>query len=158
MVEVYINNDQNTVEVGNTVILIETVIKAGLNFEGICEPVEISVSYLDNASIQQLNKEYRNCDAPTDVLSFSQEEGSEFLEVPGLPRILGDVVISLEQAVAQSQEYNHSFLRELGYLVAHGLLHLLGYDHLTEEERQSMRCKEERIMAAVNLSRDLERT
>lgn len=117
---------------------------------------EVSIMIVDNSYIQELNFIYRQQNRPTDVLSFAMNELSD--EEPEYDasqevNILGDIVISLEQAVLQSEEYGHSLDRELGYLVAHGMLHLLGYDHELEEEAQVMRTLEEKIMQLVKLER-----
>ncbi|MGI6434278.1 MAG: rRNA maturation RNase YbeY [Syntrophomonadaceae bacterium] len=117
---------------------------------------ELSILIVDNSYIKELNYIYRHQNCPTDVLSFSMNElvdEDEVLDVEGEINALGDIVISLEQAYCQSQEYGHSLEREIGYLVAHGMLHLLGYDHETEAERELMRTLEERIMQAVKLER-----
>ncbi|MFW6287923.1 MAG: rRNA maturation RNase YbeY [bacterium] len=104
---------------------------------------EISFALLDNQQIQELNKQYRDKDAATDVLSFEMDE-----------EIWGDIVISTERAMEQAREYNHSIERELAFLAVHGILHLLGYDHQTEGEKNEMRRKEERVLSELNLSRD----
>lgn len=134
--------------------IVENVILAAARMEGLTEG-EVSVLITDNDFIHQLNLEYRGQDKPTDVLSFAMNERGEdepdFIEEE--TNMLGDIVISLEQALLQSREYGHSLERELGYLVAHGMLHLLGYDHENEEERKIMREKEERIMTELKLER-----
>ena len=117
---------------------------------------EVSILIVDNNYIKELNFIYRGLNQPTDVLSFAMNElGDEEpdFEFEGELNVLGDIVISLEQAVNQSEEYNHSLERELGFLVAHGMLHLLGYDHETPEEELVMRELEEKIMQAVKLER-----
>ncbi|HBK53518.1 rRNA maturation RNase YbeY [Syntrophomonas wolfei] len=117
---------------------------------------ELSVMIVDNSYIKELNLIYRGENNPTDVLSFAMNELSEEemdLDLPGEVNVLGDIVVSLEKAVSQSEEYGHSVERELGYLIAHGMLHLLGYDHENEEERNLMRNLEERIMHKVKLER-----
>ena len=105
---------------------------------GISEPVEISLLLTDNATIHELNRDYRGKDAPTDVLSFAMEEGDAFISADGEPRMLGDIVISRERAAEQAQLYGHSKDREEAFLFIHGLLHLLGYDHerSAQEERK----------------------
>ncbi|NLY30917.1 MAG: rRNA maturation RNase YbeY, partial [Firmicutes bacterium] len=122
--------------------------------------VEVSILLCDNQQIQELNRDYRGKNEPTDVLSFPQEEvgaGEEvFIQMPALsdePVLLGDVVISLEKAEEQAQAYGHSFEREVGYLLTHGLLHLLGLDHSTEDERLQMREKEEEVLTELELMR-----
>lgn len=151
--ELYINNDQDQIEVAGLKTLIKQVLQVGLELEQIGDEVEVSITFVDDAMIQELNNEYRGIDQVTDVLSFAQDDGFEFEPIPGLPRILGDIVISLPQAVVQATDYGHSLQREVGYLTAHGLLHLLGYDHQEQAEKQIMRAKEEEIMAQVNLGR-----
>lgn len=94
---------------------------------------EVSITFTNNEEIHQLNKEYRDIDRPTDVLSFP------FYNSFNLPvKMLGDVIISLEKAESQSEEYGHSFKREISFLIVHGILHLLGYDHHTPEEEKEM--------------------
>lgn len=151
--DVYINNDQNIVDISGLDDLVQKVLETGMKVCGINDKSEVSVTYVDNKVIQQLNSEYRQLDTATDVLSFPQEEGFEFQIFPGMPRVLGDIVISLEKAFEQSKDYNHSFQREVGFLIAHGLLHLLGYDHETEQEASEMRQIEEKIMTELNLLR-----
>ena len=117
---------------------------------------EVSIMIVDNSYIQELNFIYRQQNRPTDVLSFAMNELSD--DEPDYDsseelNILGDIVLSLEQASLQSNEYGHSLERELGYLVAHGMLHLMGYDHETDEEARVMRSLEEKIMKAVKLER-----
>lgn len=115
--------------------------------------VELSITLVDNAEIQVLNREHRGLDEPTDVLSFSQLEGEELAEVPEGPLMLGDLVISLERCAEQAEEYGHSFERELGFLVAHGMLHLLGRDHQTAEEEAAMMAATEEILGKLGLTR-----
>lgn len=117
---------------------------------------ELSVLIVDNDYIQELNCLYRNKNVPTDVLSFGMNESSEEepdIDFPGDVNIIGDIVISLEQASVQSKEYGHSLERELAYLLTHGMLHLLGYDHETEEEKTTMRNLEEKVMNSLKLAR-----
>lgn len=123
---------------------------------GISSTSELSILIVDNEYIRELNAIYRGKDEATDVLSFAMNELGEDepeLEEPEDIIMLGDIVISLEQAWQQSQEYGHSLERELGYLLVHGLLHLLGYDHEGDKEQKLMREWEEKIMNDVNLKR-----
>lgn len=116
--------------------------------------VEVSVTCVDNETIQELNREHRGMDKATDVLSFSQLEGEELAELTeGEPVLLGDIVISMERCQEQAADYNHSFDRELGFLTAHGMLHLLGYDHQTPEEEAAMMAKTEEILGELGLTR-----
>lgn len=140
--------------------LLGEIVEVAWRLEGRRGSPEVSIVLCDNDFIRQLNREYRHRDEPTDVLSFPQEEWDEGEAMPFAPPtgddevvILGDVIISLEKAVEQAEAYGHSFERETGYLLAHGLLHLLGMVHTTEKERQLMREKEEKILAELHLSR-----
>ncbi len=119
--------------------------------EGDCE---LSLTFVDNETIHEINQEYRGVDRPTDVISFALEEGEE-LEIVGadLPRVLGDIIISVPKAREQAEEYGHSFMRELGFLAVHGFLHLLGYDHETDEEEALMFRKQEEILQKHGLTR-----
>ena len=116
-------------------------------------PAEISVTFVDNAQIQELNKQYREKDMPTDVLSFPMGENGVYDENHDTgAKILGDIVISLEKAVEQAGRYGHSLEREVGYLTAHSMLHLLGYDHEKGGiEKVRMREKEEQVMTQLGL-------
>lgn len=155
--ETMIINQQNKVEYTRELQqVINRVIKAAARLTKLPENSEVSVMIVDNSYIQELNFIYRNQNRPTDVLSFAMNELGEDepdFDFSGETQVLGDIVISLEQALKQSEEYGHSLQRELGYLVAHGMLHLLGYDHEVEIETQLMRGLEEKIMQAVNLER-----
>jgi probable rRNA maturation factor len=116
--------------------------------------VAVSVTCVDDETIHELNREHRNIDRATDVLSFSQLEGEEMPGPPeGQPLPVGDIVISIERCAAQAEDYGHSFERELGFLVGHGMLHLLGYDHQTPEEEAAMMAKTEEILGELGLTR-----
>lgn len=114
------------------------------------QEIEISIVFVDDAYIQRLNYQYRNKNTPTDVLSFSMQEGED-MPCEEDVILLGDVVISLPRALQQSKKYNHSLSREVAYLIGHGVLHLSGYDHQQETERRVMREKEEIILSKLNL-------
>lgn len=138
--------------------LIERAVAAVLVGEGGVGPVEISVLVTDDATLQALNRDYRGIDAPTDVLSFAAEDeapaGPAFVRPPGTPRYLGDIAISYERVVVQAAEYGHSRARELAYLTAHGVLHLLGYDHERgAAEDAAMRARAEAAMEQLGLPR-----
>ena len=114
---------------------------------------EISVTFVDLDEIHELNKQYRGVDKPTDVLSFPQFDDLEE-EIPEVCEIcLGDVVICEQKAREQAEEFGHSFERELIYLFTHSVLHLLGYDHMEEDEKKAMRAREEEIMKQIGLMR-----
>ncbi|MCL6611356.1 MAG: rRNA maturation RNase YbeY [Peptococcaceae bacterium] len=130
--------------------LVERAALAVLDMEGCREGAEVSVLLTGDDYIRELNRQYRGVDAPTDVLSFAQHEGEQMPD-PGGEDILGDVVISLQAAARQGEEYGHGLRRELAYLTAHGILHLLGYDHRDEESRAVMREKEEAALARLGL-------
>ena len=141
--------------------LIRKTIRAALEAEGMTLPCEVDVLLTDDAGIQAINREMRGVDRPTDVLSFPASAlppgglpGKEAAD-PATGRIpLGDMVISLERVKAQAREYGHARSRELSYLTAHSVLHLLGYDHLDEgEEKAQMRRREEFIMDKLGLGR-----
>lgn len=109
-----------------------------------------NVIIVDEKEIQKINKEYRGKDYVTDVISFALED-AEKINTP--VRILGDIYICYEKIISQSKEYNHSFKREFSFLTIHGLLHLLGYDHITEEESKEMFDLQEQILASYNIVR-----
>lgn len=124
--------------------------------EGYKGSFEVSVTFTDNEGIREINKEYRNIDKETDVLSFpATDAGESFTRSRETGCfILGDIVMSLEKAVAQAQEYGHSFEREAAFLTVHSMLHLLGYDHVnSEEEEREMFGKQDIILEAMGISR-----
>ena len=116
-------------------------------------PVYMSLLFTGNDEIQVINREYRDKDQPTDVISFAYHETEDFDIGPY--DTLGDIVISLERVVEQSKEYNHSDKRELFYVLTHGILHLLGYDHIEEEDKKEMRAKEEEILGSFGYTREM---
>ncbi len=116
-------------------------------------PVYMSLLFTGNDEIQEINREYRDKDQPTDVISFAYHETEDFDIGPY--DTLGDIVISLERVVEQAKEYNHSEKRELFYVLTHGILHLLGYDHIEEEDKVVMRAKEEEILGAFGYTREM---
>lgn len=144
-------------------LLLNQVITAALEAEGVKAPCEVDVLITDDEGIHQINLEQRKIDRPTDVLSFPM-----FNYTPGNPPVddsdadpatgltpLGDMVISLERAREQAAEYGHSVERELSYLAVHSVLHLLGYDHMDEgEEKARMRAREEAILSNLGITRD----
>jgi probable rRNA maturation factor len=133
--------------------LVESILARELQSEG---PYEIALHLVDDATIKALNREHRRVDSVTDVLSFPLHDvgGMRFVTPPGEVVNLGDVVISHPRALAQAAEFGHSPARELGYLVAHGVLHVLGYDHEEPAEQHAMRAREEEALAAIGLTRD----
>jgi probable rRNA maturation factor len=135
---------------------IERVINFAAKKQNVEEHSEVSVTFVSNERIQEINREYRDKDNPTDVISFAMEElGEGEIELAGIemPRVLGDIIISVPKAIEQAEEYGHSFLRELGFLAVHGFLHLLGYDHMTEEEEKEMFTLQKDILDEYGLKR-----
>ena len=136
--------------------LIESLLQYAAKAEGITDECELSVTFVDNEAIRQINREYRGKDAPTDVISFAMEEmGEDEIEIVGadMPRMLGDIIISVDRTKEQAEEYGHSFQRELGFLALHGFLHLLGYDHIEKEDEIVMFTKQKDILERYGLSR-----
>ena len=135
---------------------IKQVIETVLKEEGIQAELEVYVTLTNNDKIHEINLKTRSVDRPTDVLSFPMFEREE---IPSLKEkseesdILGDIIISVEKVEEQAIEYGHSFDRELCYLTTHGMLHLLGYDHMIEDEKKIMRKREEEILAKLNMER-----
>ncbi|MBM7660796.1 putative rRNA maturation factor [Bacillus mesophilus] len=135
---------------------LEGLLQLAADLEGVPDQTELSVTFVKNERIQEINKEYRGKDQPTDVISFAMEEmGEGEMEIIGdhLPKHLGDLIISTEQAVLQAEEYGHSYMRELGFLTVHGFLHLLGYDHMNEEDEKEMFTRQEEILKVYGLVR-----
>ena len=118
------------------------------------EDVEVSVTLTDDAHIRVINREYRGVDRPTDVISFALMESEEPEIIGGEEHeLLGDLIISLERMRAQAAEYGHTELRELSFLTVHGMLHLLGYDHMEEEERLEMEEEQRAVMEELGITR-----
>ena len=133
--------------------LIEQCAAAALEEEEIAEDAEVSVTLVDNARIRELNNEFRQIDRETDVLSFPMGDESFEVDPDNDAILLGDIVISLEKAQAQAEEYGHSFKREVAFLLTHSLFHLLGYDHMTHEEETEMFAKQEAVLERLGISR-----
>ena len=159
--KVYITNDQHTVKVPSGLrILIRRSCNAVLEFEHFDRPAEISVTFVDNAKIAELNNQYRNKPMPTDVLSFPMGENGEYDENPETGNvILGDIVISMERAMEQAELYGHPLQREVAFLTVHSMLHLLGYDHENGGlEAVKMREREEAVLIQLGLPRTVSYT
>ncbi len=153
----YFENDQEIIPLSYKLkMLVRRAVEATLDYEQYGNPCEVSVTFTDNASIHELNKKYRGVDRPTDVLSFplfDYDGESEEPVVDELIGMLGDVVLSLEQAKRQAEEYGHSFEREVAFLTVHSMLHLLGYDHETgEDDEADMRARQSEIMKRLGLA------
>ena len=164
----YIDDRQEKIKPTEELIdKIKATIDFALKEEGVKIPYQISLLFVDNEEIREINKENRDIDKVTDVLSFPMldyEEEKVFKDMylnyefdetfkDGDELVLGDIVLSLERALEQSIEYNHSFEREASYLVVHSVLHLLGYDHMEEDEKKIMRSEEEKILSKMNIVR-----
>ena len=159
--KVLITNDQNVVKVPSGLhILIRRSCNAVLDFEHFVGPAEISVTFVDNNRIHELNKEYRDKDSATDVLSFPLGENGEYdIDEDNGCKLLGDIVISMERAMEQAELYGHSLQREVAYLTVHSMLHLLGYDHEAGGlEAVRMREKEEAVLIQLGLPRTVSYT
>ncbi len=158
--QVEVSNEQTKVRL--EALLVEELEKAAtlaLEVAGGAPAAEAGIVLVDDEYIRELNRNYRNVDSSTDVLSFAlQENAADEPVVLGLEDdgVLGDVFISVETAERQAAEYGHSLEREVVFLAVHGLLHLLGYDHLEEGDRKRMRQKEEEVMTKLNLGREAE--
>jgi probable rRNA maturation factor len=152
-IKVVITNKQKAVKIPTGIrMLVRRCCNAVLKLENFEGPAEISVTFTDNAGIRELNKQYRDKDIDTDVLSFPMGENGVYdIDMETGAKILGDVVISMEKARDQAERFGHSFQREVGYLTAHSVLHLLGYDHIDNLEKVRMREKEELVMEQLGL-------
>lgn len=164
----YTENRQDKIEVTDEFVnKITEVCNLALKEENMDIPYQISLLFVDNFEIKEINNETRNIDRETDVLSFPMldfEEGKVYKDIyvdfefdetfkDGEELILGDMVLSLEKALEQSKEYGHSYEREVSYLVVHSILHLLGYDHMVDEDKVKMRAREEEILNKLDIRR-----
>lgn len=133
---------------------LENYVKKILEIEEIesDRPLYMSILLTDNKKIQVVNRDFRGKDLPTDVISFAYHESEDFDIGPY--DTLGDIVISLERVEEQATEYNHSFEREFYYVLTHGVLHILGYDHIEEQDKKLMREREEKILSSFGYTRD----
>ena len=161
--KVPIRNEQKLYKVTKEIRdLVRSAVKASLDYMDFPQNSEISVMFVDNAAIKELNHMHRSIDRATDVLSFPMfeyDEDGEIIEEdmdfnPSGEMILGDIVISLERAHEQAEEYGHSFEREIGFLTVHSMLHLFGYDHMCPEDEEEMFEYQTDILNSINLTRD----
>lgn len=143
------------------------VVETALDTENCPYEIELNVIFTDNSEIQEVNKNYREVDAPTDVLSFPmvdytepgdfshlEEDTDNYFNPETGELLLGDILVSVEKIMEQAKEYGHSEERELGFLIAHSMLHLFGYDHMEEEERAVMEEKQRLILDGLGITRD----
>lgn len=137
--------------------LVESLLQHAATIENIEDGTEVSVTFVTNDAIQEINRDYRDKDQPTDVISFAMEElgdGEMEVVIEGMPRMLGDIIISIDRTQEQAEDFGHSFERELGFLAVHGFLHLLGYDHMNEVDEKVMFGKQDEILLSYGLERD----
>lgn len=154
---VSLENDQEIIAIPENITeLLSAALNVAARLHDLSDQTEVDITLVSSEEIQALNKEYRNIDAPTDVLSFALDEDGGEPELIGGPEdhLLGDVIICSEIAFRQGEEYGHGLAREIVYLAIHGLLHLLGYDHMEEEDKKVMRAKEEEVLREIELSEE----
>lgn len=155
-----LENDQEKLELAAEVLeRLQEGLQAVARLNELPEESEVDVTIVDDEEIHALNREYRGMDKPTDVLSFALDEDCDDCDEPELldgpeEHLFGDIIISAETALRQAEEYGHGLEREMTYLAVHGMFHLLGYDHMTDEEKAEMRAKEEAALRAINLSEE----
>lgn len=165
---IYKDNRQNLIEVDEKLSsTIDSIIDYALKEEQLLIPYEVSVIYVDDEAIREINEDTRGIDRSTDVLSFPMLDyydkkvfkdcyvgyGFSQIDLNDGNLVLGDIVLSLERAMEQSEEFGHSFEREVCYLIIHSILHLLGYDHMEEEDKKIMRAREEEILNRFQIKR-----
>lgn len=148
--------DETNAVSDNYMELVEKLLTFAGEQENVPVNAELSVSFVDNKRIQEINRDYRHKDRPTDVISFAmQEAGEDELEIvgEGMPVVLGDIIISVDKAKEQALAYNHRYERELAFLALHGFLHLLGYDHMKEQDEKVMFQRQDDILGAFGIER-----
>ena len=164
MTRIIIENEQDEIKINKEIEeTIKTVIDASLLYENCDFDAEVSVTIVDNESIREINKENRDIDRPTDVLSFPMlyfDENGDIIDsdfdMDGDVLVLGDIVISAERAKEQAEEFGHSFRREIAFLTVHSMLHLLGYDHVDDPEGERiMFAKQEEILDKLGIKREV---
>ena len=147
-VEIFNNTDEELKELET----VKKVLNHAIKKEKLGK-VEFNVIIVDNNYIHELNKNYRNIDRETDVITFALEDDNTVVNGSDV-RVLGDIYISVDKARSQAEEYGHSFLRELSFLAVHGFYHLLGYDHMTEAEEKVMFAKQEEVLSECGIKRE----
>ena len=130
---------------------VQKVLYSAIEKEGL-ENTIFNLIIVDNEYIHELNRDYRNIDRETDVITFALED-DDTMVLPDGVRVLGDIYISIDKARSQAEEYGHSFLREICFLAVHGFYHLLGYDHMTPEDEKVMFGKQEEVLSAYGITR-----
>ena len=147
-IEIFVNVDEEIKELET----VEKVLKSAIEKENL-DNISFNVIIVDNNYIHELNKNYRNIDRETDVITFALED-EDTISIPNSERILGDIYISIDKARSQAEEYGHSLLRELSFLAVHGFYHLLGYDHMTPEDEKIMFTKQEEVLEEYGITRE----
>jgi probable rRNA maturation factor len=156
MLDILFDDETETIEPAIEELIRDLLTHASKE-EGLTGELELSVTFMTDEEIQHVNAQYRGKDVPTDVISFALEELSEgevkIVQTPDMPTVLGDIIISLDTANRQASEYGHDLRREVGFLALHGFLHLLGYDHITDDEEKKMFDKQKEILSSFGLER-----
>ena len=153
--DILLMDQQDKVEVSDELLAkVREVVEASIEYEGIEATCEISLVFVDNAQIHDMNKNYRGKDKATDVLSFPQYDDLSNMENYPEELALGDIVISLERAIEQAEDFGHSLEREVCFLTAHSMFHLFGYDHDTDENTKEMRKREEAVLEKLGITRE----
>ena len=150
--DITISYDDNMTENKAVENIIEKVCAEVGRVYGLTSGEELSILLCSNEKIHELNREYRQIDRSTDVISFALEDSEQYY-IEGMPREIGDIFISIDHAKMQAEEYGHSFYREMCFLFTHGLLHLLGFDHMNEEDEKVMFSRQKEILNALNIER-----
>ena len=150
MLQLLFENDSNYIPANDLLKMLENVMLKSLELEGFSKEVEISLTFTTDELIKEINCKHRNMDKATDVLSFPMYEKQELSDIntsiSNFPVALGDIVVSVERAFSQADEYGHSFEREMAFLVCHSMFHLLGYDHMTKQEEGLMMEKQNKVL------------
>mgnify|MGYP001167324523 CR=1 FL=1 len=150
------NNEQTVLPVDDQLLtLLDRCVQRTAQLEHVISG-EVSISFVDDDAIRELNRRYRQVDQPTDVLSFPMDKAGETVSFPDdndVVPLLGDIVVSIPHAKKQAEEYGHSFEREMGFLITHGFLHLLGHDHDNEENERDMIAKQKEVLSLEGLNR-----
>lgn len=156
MLDIYFEDETGSVS-DDIVELVKELLIHAAKMEDCQGQPEVSVTFMNDEEIRQINAEYRSKDSATDVISFALEEMGEgevaVINQEGIPIVLGDILISVDTAKRQADEYGHDLRREIGFLALHGFLHLLGYDHLTEAEERLMFGRQDEILSSFGLER-----
>lgn len=147
-IEIFVNVEEKIEELE----IVKKVLESAIKKEKL-DNVSFNVIIVNNEFIHELNRDYRNIDRETDVITFALEDENTII-IPNNERILGDIYISIDKARSQAKEYGHSLLRELSFLAVHGFYHLLGYDHMTPEDEKVMFTKQEEVLEEYGITRE----